>query len=73
LYDIQVSGNRNANTDSSASLGEAYVNDTGMDGKTFFIGRYGFRVKEIEVFKIINYRMNAEFDIQPHRIQDDFV
>jgi hypothetical protein len=51
--DIGVYDNCNANTDSYTShFGDHYTNDTGLDGKTFFTGSGGFRVKEIEVFEI---------------------
>jgi hypothetical protein len=51
--DIAVYDNCNANTDSfTRYFGYAYVNDTGLDGKTFFTGSGEFTVKEIEVFEI---------------------
>jgi hypothetical protein len=50
--DIAVSGNCNANTDSYTSLGFAYTNDTGLDGKVVFTGSRNFQVREIEVFEI---------------------
>jgi hypothetical protein len=34
------------------SLGRAYTNDTGLDGKTVFTGSQCFQVREIEVFEI---------------------
>jgi hypothetical protein len=52
FYDIGVSDNCNVNTDSWASVGSAYTNNTGMNGGTLFTGSYRFQVKEIEVFDI---------------------
>jgi hypothetical protein len=52
FYDLGVSDNCNANTDSSTSLGDTYSNDTGLDGRTVFTGWHYFQVKEIEVFEI---------------------
>jgi hypothetical protein len=50
--DIGVCDNCNASTHSCTSLGIAYINDTGLGGKTVFTGSFEFRVKEIEVFEI---------------------
>jgi hypothetical protein len=50
--DLFVSHNCDSNTDSVSSLGETYVNDTGVDGRVFFTGAHNFRVKEIEVFEV---------------------
>jgi hypothetical protein len=50
--DISVCDNCNANTDSFASLGSSYTNDTGLDRGIFFTGSRYFQVKEIEVFAI---------------------
>jgi hypothetical protein len=50
--DLFVSHNCDQNTDSVSSLGETYVNDTGIDGRIFFTGTHNFTVKEIEVFEI---------------------
>jgi hypothetical protein len=33
-------------------FGDHYINDTVLDGRTFFTGSSHFRVKEIEVFEI---------------------
>jgi hypothetical protein len=53
FYDIGVSEDCNANTDSiTFNFGDSYANDTGLDGKTFFTGSWHFKVKEIEVFEI---------------------
>jgi hypothetical protein len=53
IYDISVSDNCNANTDSyTTHFGSSYTNDAGLDGETFFTGSKGFQVKEIEVFEI---------------------
>jgi hypothetical protein len=49
---IVVFNNCNANTGSSTSLVSTYINDTGVDGYTFFTGSGNFQVKEIEVFEI---------------------
>jgi hypothetical protein len=49
-----VSGNCNANTHSYTDLGGVYTNDTGLDRKTVFTGSKNFKVKEIEVFEIID-------------------
>jgi uncharacterized coiled-coil protein SlyX len=38
---------------STRGFGNAYVNDTQLDGKTFFTGEPSFVVKEIEVFAVI--------------------
>jgi hypothetical protein len=38
----------------ATSFGNSYINDTGLDGKTFFTGSQYFEVKEIEVFEITN-------------------
>jgi hypothetical protein len=51
--DIHVSSNCNANTISHTDrFGDTYVNDTGLNGKTFFVDLDGVKVKEIEVFEI---------------------
>jgi hypothetical protein len=50
--DIAVSGNCNANINSSTSLGSSYTNDTGLDRYIVFTGSLYFRVKEIKVFEI---------------------
>jgi hypothetical protein len=55
FYDIRVYDNCNANAKSFTSLGNAYTNGTGVDGRTFFTGSFDFKVKEIEVFKITDY------------------
>jgi hypothetical protein len=48
-----VSDNCNTNTQSYAVVfGVCYINDTGLDGETFFTGSTNFKVKEIEVFEI---------------------
>jgi hypothetical protein len=52
FYGIRVSDNCNRGTVSSSSLGDAYANDTGRDGKTGLTGSQWFTVKEIEVFGI---------------------
>jgi hypothetical protein len=50
--DIGVSDNCNANTNSSTfRFGCSYLNNTGLDGNTFFTGQLHFQVKEIEVFE----------------------
>jgi hypothetical protein len=49
---IRVEDNCNTNMNSSTYLGDAYVNDTGLDGQTFFTGAEHFQVKEIEVFEL---------------------
>jgi hypothetical protein len=51
--DIGVSDNCDANTRSfTYSFGRCYVNDTDLDGQTFFTGSGKFTAKEIEVFEI---------------------
>jgi hypothetical protein len=51
--DLRVVDNCNTNNWSHiGTFGQSYTNDTGLDGKTFFTGSEGFRVKEIEVFEI---------------------
>jgi hypothetical protein len=55
FWDIRVSNNCNANTISWAfwdGSDDVYINDTGLDGNTFFTGSKYFQVKEIEVFEI---------------------
>jgi hypothetical protein len=53
ICDTVVSDACNANTDSStSSFGSHYINDTGLDGTTFFTAGEHFQVKEIEVFEI---------------------
>jgi hypothetical protein len=51
-HDIYVSNGCNANTSSYTSFGNAYVNDTGIQGNQVLAGEYNFTVKEIEVFAI---------------------
>jgi hypothetical protein len=55
--DLCISANCNRNTSSYTkffgySTGR-YLNDTGLEGKTFFTGSEYFQVKEVEVFEII--------------------
>jgi hypothetical protein len=51
--DISVSDNCAANTRSYTTFfGHKSVNDTGLQGNTFFTGSTNFQVKEIEVFEI---------------------
>jgi hypothetical protein len=52
--DIGVSNNCNTNIISCSYLGYCYTNDTGLDAKVVFTGSFKFRVKEIEVFEIID-------------------
>jgi hypothetical protein len=35
-------------------FGSTYTNDTGLNGGTFFTGSRHFKVREIEVFEIID-------------------
>jgi hypothetical protein len=51
LYDIYVSDNCNAHTDSFSSLGGCSPNDTGLDGKTVLTGSQHFTVKDIKLFE----------------------
>jgi hypothetical protein len=51
-YDIHISENCNANTDSHTYLGYSYTNDTGLAADIVFTGSAIFQVKEIEVFEI---------------------
>jgi hypothetical protein len=52
-HDIAIVDNSNAITRSYTSyFGTAYINDSGLDGKTFFTGSGHFQVEEIEVFEI---------------------
>jgi hypothetical protein len=51
--DISVFDKCNANSTSDTDLGDAYTNDTGLNGHTVFTGSKYFQVKEIEVFEII--------------------
>jgi hypothetical protein len=50
--DFAVYDNFNIATHYFTSLGNSYVNDTGIDEKLVFTGEYNFTVKEIEVFTI---------------------
>jgi hypothetical protein len=50
--DICVVDCCNQNSNSYTSVGSAYTNDTGINGKQVFTGEYNFTVKEIEVFSI---------------------
>jgi hypothetical protein len=51
--DINVSNLCQRNSDSCTSgFGNSYINDTGLDGTTFFTGSENFQVKEIEAFEI---------------------
>jgi hypothetical protein len=53
--DIYVSGHANAHSHSfTYSFGRCYINNTGLDGRTFFTGSPNFQLKEIEVFEITN-------------------
>jgi hypothetical protein len=51
--DMGVWDNCSTNMLSATNLGNAYINDTGLDGDTVFTGSQLFQVKEIEVFEII--------------------
>jgi hypothetical protein len=51
--DLGVSDNSNSNTNSNCYLGIVYTNDTGLDRSLVFTGSAYFKVKEIEVFEII--------------------
>jgi hypothetical protein len=52
-YDIHVSNNCNANTNSYTYMfGVSYINDTGSDKNRFFTGSQSFQVREIEVFEV---------------------
>jgi hypothetical protein len=50
--DLFVAHNCDQNSDSVSSLGETYINNTGVCGRIFFTGSHNFKVKEIEVFEI---------------------
>jgi hypothetical protein len=54
FYDFGISDRCNLpDTNSFTSrFGSSYVNDTGLDGRTFFTKSEYFRVKEIDVFEI---------------------
>jgi hypothetical protein len=52
--DILVLDHCNARDDNQTDLGRWYLNQTQVDGKRVFTGSPGFRVHEIEVFKIID-------------------
>jgi hypothetical protein len=55
FYDIGVSNNCNANANSWTSpFGRCYANDTRMDGWRVLMRSPKFKVKEIEVFEIID-------------------
>jgi hypothetical protein len=51
-YDIFVSDNCDANTNSRTCLFFSYTNDTGLDDEIVFTGSFYFQVTEIEVFEI---------------------
>jgi hypothetical protein len=51
--DLFLGGNCSTNIHkNTAALGNAYANDTGLDGRTLLTGTKAFRVKEVEVFEI---------------------
>jgi hypothetical protein len=51
-HDINVCNNCNTSLFNQASVGDTYINDTGLDGKIVFTGSMTFQVQEIEVFEI---------------------
>jgi hypothetical protein len=51
-HDIHVANGCNGNTSSYTSLGNAFTNDTGINGQQVFTGETNFTVKEIEVFLV---------------------
>jgi hypothetical protein len=51
-HDLLIYEGCNNSTVNFTSLGGAYENDTGLDGKTVFTGEFNFSVKEIEVYSI---------------------
>jgi hypothetical protein len=52
--EIAIASNCDAKAaNSTRGFGNAYVNDTGIDGKIFFSGEPAFVVKEIEIFEVI--------------------
>jgi hypothetical protein len=54
FWNIYVADQCNDNMDSGSYLGSSYVNDTGVDGNTFFTGAKHFQVKEIEVIEVLD-------------------
>jgi hypothetical protein len=54
FYDLCVLDNCNSNSNNWTNFGHNYTNDTGLDGSIFFAGSPDFRVKEIEVFEIVD-------------------
>jgi hypothetical protein len=54
FWDMGVSDNCNANTHSFSHLDLSYANGTVLAGETVLTGSFQFRVKEIEVFEIID-------------------
>jgi hypothetical protein len=53
--DISLSDKCDQNTSSSTEhFGTNYANSTSLEGKTFFTGSTTFRVKDVEIFEIIN-------------------
>jgi hypothetical protein len=46
--DLSVS----STTGSTKGFGQVYINDTGLEGETFFTGSPSFTIKEIEVFEV---------------------
>jgi predicted nucleic acid-binding Zn-ribbon protein len=54
FFDVHVLDDCNTRASSSALFGDSYINNTGLDGQTFFTGSMQFQVKEIEIFDITN-------------------
>jgi hypothetical protein len=53
--EIAILNDCNTNTRSHIyGFGRAYINDTGLDGETFFTGATYFTMKEMGVFEIAN-------------------
>jgi hypothetical protein len=51
--DLYIADGGNTDAKSYASFGTSYLNDTGVDGRTFFTRGDKFTLREIEVFEVV--------------------
>jgi hypothetical protein len=51
-YDLHIADACNQNTNCYTNFGNAFMNDSGINGQQVFVGEYTFTVKEIEVFAV---------------------
>jgi hypothetical protein len=49
-FDLHAADGCNGNASSYTNFGNAYANDTGLNGQQVLFGEYNFTVKELEVF-----------------------